>query len=123
LQEVGQARVKLKEHLAVFTIVQNEPIWLPIWHRHYASQLDTSHMFVLNHDSTGAGEIVLQDLQAKSQMQVVSVHRGFSFDHSWLAETVRSFQQFLLQSYDAVLFTEVDEIVAVDPSSQHSDLR
>ena len=34
-----------------------------------------------------------------------------SFDHEWLRDTVQTFQRFLLQSYECVLFVEVDEFV------------
>jgi hypothetical protein len=44
------------------------------------------------------------------------VHHEAPFDHHWLKSTVESFQEFLLRSYDTVLFTEVDEFVVADPS-------
>ena len=37
---------------AVFTIVQNEPVFLPIWERYYQRHFDRDDIFVLDHDST-----------------------------------------------------------------------
>jgi hypothetical protein len=108
--------------LAIFTIVQNEPVWLPIWVDYYRTQIGASHLFVLDHDSTGEGADVLSELSTKSGINVVPVHRHVSFDHRWLAHTVQLFQHFLLNSYRAVLFVEVDEIVATTRDSKYRNL-
>jgi hypothetical protein len=111
-----------KDPLAIFTIVQNEPVWLPIWVDYYRAQIGASHLFVLDHDSTGEGGDVLSELSAKFGINVIPVHRRVSFDHRWLAHTVKLFQHFLLSSYRVVLFAEVDEIVATTPGSKHRNL-
>jgi len=111
-----------KDPLAIFTIVQNEPVWLPVWVDYYRSQVDASDLFVLNHDSSGQGADVLTELSAKFGINVIPVHRRVSFDHHWLADTVRLFQHFLLNSYRTVLFIEVDEIVATTSHSKYSNL-
>jgi hypothetical protein len=111
-----------KDPLAIFTIVQNEPVWLPIWVDYYRTQIGASDLFVLNHDSTGEGADVLSELLAKFGINVIPVHRRVSFDHRWLAHTVQLFQRFLLNSYRAVLFIEVDEIVATTPDSKYDNL-
>ncbi|MFP6600587.1 MAG: glycosyltransferase family 2 protein [Deltaproteobacteria bacterium] len=111
----------MKDPLAIFTIVQNEPVWLPVWMKHYRSQLDAAHLYILDHDSDGEGAALLDELK-RAGANVVPVHRRVSFDHSWLAETVERFQRFLLSSYEAVLFVEIDEIVATAPGSQYAGL-
>ena len=111
-----------KDPLAIFTIVQNEPVRLPIWVDYYRAQLAASDLFVLNHDSTGEGADVLSQLSANFGINAIPVHRRESFDHRWLAHTVQLFQRFLLNSYRVVLFAEVDEIVATTPGSKHSNL-
>lgn len=112
----------MKDPLAIFTIVQNEPVWLPIWINHYRKQVEPGHLYILDHDSEGEGAELLQDLK-QIGVNVVPVHRRVSFDHAWLADTVQRFQQFLLCSYEAVLFAEVDEIIAVVPHSGHRNLQ
>jgi len=111
-----------KHPLAIFTIVQHEPVWLPIWVDYYRTQLRASDLFVLDHDSTGKGADVLSELSARLGINVIPVHRRVSFDHHWLAHTVQLFQRFLLNSYRVVLFAEVDEIVATTPDSKHANL-
>jgi glycosyl transferase family 2 len=100
----------VKRTAAVFTIVQNEPAFLPVWARYYARHFAADDMFVLDHDSTDPLTV-----QLAAGLHRVPVHRAESFNHEWLAETVKRFQAFLLGSYELVLFTEVDEIVAANP--------
>jgi hypothetical protein len=100
----------VKRRAAVFTIVQNEPVFLPVWARHYQRHFAKDDIYVLDHDSTDRRTVELAEA-----FQRVPVHRAESFNHQWLVETVQSFQAFLLSSYEVVLFAEADEIVAADP--------
>jgi hypothetical protein len=107
---------------AVFTIVQDDPINLAIWSSYYRRTYAAEDCYVLHHPLPGeaarpdwVGDI--QGMGAGRGFALVPVFREESFDHAWLRETVQAFQRFLLQSYDTVLFAEVDEIVAVDPGS------
>jgi len=95
---------------AVFTIAQNEPRFLSLWLRYYRRYFDQSDVYVLDHDSTDGSTDGIE-----ADCNVVAVHRDVSFDHMWLTGTVEDFQAFLLRSYDAVLFAEVDEFVIADP--------
>ncbi len=95
---------------AAFTIVQNEPLMLTVWLNYYAHHFDPDDLYVLDHDSTDGSTAELA-----GRCRVVPVHRFASFDHRWLRSTVESFQRFLLQSYETVLFAEVDELVVPDP--------
>ena len=100
----------MNRKVAVFTIVQNEPTFLPVWSRYYQSHVPSRDLFVLDHDSTDATTIT-----AARELNYVPVHRNESFNHHWLRDVVERFQSFLLESYELVLFAEVDEIVAPDP--------
>lgn len=99
-----------KRPQAAFTIVQNEPVWLPIWVDYYAKHVGPRNVFVLDHDSTELGQTAL-NYAAASGATVVPVHRDFSYDHAWLRDTVERFQAFLLQSYETVVFAEADEFL------------
>lgn len=99
-----------KRPVAAFTIVQNEPVWLPVWLDYYSKHVGAANIFVLNHDSTEVGEQVLADA-ARRGATVVPVHRDVSYDHGWLRDTVERFQSFVLQSYDTCLFAEADEFL------------
>ncbi len=94
--------MSLKRKAAVFTIIQDEPYFLPKWVAHYRTLFPARDMYILNH---GDGPVTT------NEGIVVPVHRTASFDHNWLRDTVQAFQRFLLQSYECVLFVEVDEIV------------
>ncbi|MGH2961513.1 MAG: glycosyltransferase family 2 protein, partial [Solirubrobacterales bacterium] len=95
---------------AVFTIMQNEPRFLPLWLRYYGAHFDAPDMYVLDHDSDDGSTQGLDE-----RCNVVAVHRDVSFDHMWLNGIVEDFQAFLLRSYDTVLFTEADEFIVADP--------
>lgn len=105
-----------KRDSVVFTIVQNEHRFLPVWLEHYSKQFDRQDIYVLDHDSD-----YIVDPSIGFKYVRVPVHRSESFDHEWLRDTVSLFQKFLLQSYRCVLFTEADEIVA--PVSPFASLR
>lgn len=96
---------------AVFTIVKNEPRFLPLWLDYYGRHFDPSDIYVLDHGTTDGSTEGLE-----GTCEIVDVHREVSFDHAWLKGTVEDFQAFLLRSYDAVLFAEADEFVVPDPA-------
>lgn len=104
-----------KEPLAVFTIVKNEGARLAWWLDYYTEHVGEKHVYVLEHDSVPSSNNTeswrRSRLWTSAEANRVPVHHYHSFDHMWLAKTVSQFQRFLLQSYAAVLFTEVDEIV------------
>jgi Glycosyl transferase family 2 len=115
--ELARSEIRIDEPIspsggrrAVFTIAQNEPVFLPLWLRYYGRHFDPADIYVLNHDSTDGSSAAAEGIS-----NVVGVHRDVSFDHTWLVGVVEDFQSFLLRSYDAVLFAEVDEFVVPDP--------
>jgi hypothetical protein len=95
---------------AAFTIVHNEAAMLPLWLDYYGRHFDADDLYVLDHDSTDGSTAGLD-----GRCHVVPVHRDAAFDHRWLKATIERFQEFLLRSYDAVLFSDADEIVLADP--------
>jgi len=110
--------------LAVMTIVQDEPEFIHPWVNHYKRHVaDHRDIFVLIHsrqttkkrsgffapkDPWERAERTLADYH---RVNALPVHHQVSFDHRWLLQTVESFFAFLLQSYNWVLFAEVDEFV------------
>lgn len=99
-----------KRDMAVFTIAQNEPTFLPIWAGYYRKHFNPEDIFVLDHDSS-----CLTTVATASRCNRVPVHNFASYDHEWLKDVVQQFQKLLLMSYKYVLFTEVDEIVFPEP--------
>ena len=98
----------LKKDCAIFTIVKNEKIFLPIWLEHYKKHFNTTDIFILDHDS--------DDDSITSEMvdigiNIVPINYPFAFDHNWLNKTVIDYQKTLLEKYKCVLFAEADELV------------
>ena len=95
--------------LAIFTIVQNEPLWLPRWLEYYGRLADWDAVYVLDHGSRGEGAEVL----LFAARDVWPVSHPYSYDDAWLVRIVQAFQQFLLASYDIVVFAAADEFLFV----------
>lgn len=109
-----------KRTKAVFTIVQDEPEFLPLWVRHYLPEFGAENVFILNHNSK---DKTVQDQEKRFKVKVIDLHYQESFNHKWLSETVKQFQAFLLHtSYQKVLFAEVDEFVIVDSTKDKRTL-
>lgn len=87
---------------AVFTIVRNESIYLPIWLNYYRQFF--KDLFVLDHNSTDGSTHGIAAV-------VIPVNNSACFDHCWMRDKVQYYQKELLETYDTVIFTEVDEIL------------
>lgn len=92
---------------AIFTIVQNDTTFTKRWVDYHSDFFDA--VFILDHDSVGDATEMLEHI--KQQASVVQVHYPYSYDAAWMARTVRHFHAFLLQSFDTVCFTAVDEFL------------
>jgi hypothetical protein len=94
--------------VAVVTTVADEAFFLPIWLRYYGQFVGPEDLYVLDHDSSdgstdGPGFVR------------VPIHNPVT-DWAWLRDVVQAQQHELLTRYDAVLCTDVDEIVIPDPA-------
>lgn len=89
---------------AIFTIVKDEKFFLPIWLRYYKQYFSNSDIYILNHQSSDGST---DDLD----VNVVDIYNDVAFDHLWLVYTVQNFQRKLLETYNVVIFAEIDEIL------------
>ena len=108
---------------AVFTHVNNEDKFFPIWLKHYSQYYDSKDIYVINHNSTGEFLEVLKEGARKEKFTMITVYNDQWFNGVWQCYNFSLFQWFLLQSYNTVLASDVDEIVTVDPKSRYKDLR
>lgn len=92
---------------AVVTMVYNEPVFMPIWLRYYSRFFDPEDIYVLDQGSTDGST------DGDGFVRIPVSHP--TIDNLWRLGVVEQFQHELLDRYDAVLFTDVDEIVAPDP--------
>ncbi len=100
--------------LAAVTMVYNEAVFLPIWLRHYASQVGVANCYVIDHGSDDGSTTGLGDVN------VIRLPRS-PHDDVRRARFISQFCAALLGYFAAVLHTDVDEIVAADPA-RHATL-
>lgn len=100
--------------LAAVTMAYNEPVWAPAWARHYAAQVGAEHCLLLDHGSDDGSTDGLP-------VPVRRLPRS-PLDDAWRVEQVRAVVAELLGRYDAVTYTDVDELLLADPAL-HPDLR
>ena len=93
---------------AALTIVRDERVFLPIWLQYYSQFFPPEDLYVLDHGtsdgSTDCGGFV----------RIPVSHE--TVDHTWMVRTIEEHQHELIESYDAVVVTDVDEIVAPHPA-------
>jgi hypothetical protein len=99
---------------AVFTIVKNERLFLPVWLRYYSQFFASEDIYVIDNGS--------DDGSTSDDGRYVRVNHqsDYSFDVQFLLARVMQFQRSLLLKwkYDFVLFAEADEIVVPAASGQ-----
>jgi len=93
---------------AVITMVNNEPVFLPIWLGYYSRFFAPEDIYVLDNDSPD------EAIERGGFVRIPVSHTGL--DNLWMVGKIEALQRELLESYDTVLVTDVDEIVAPDPA-------
>lgn len=101
------ARQPRPKRRAVQTIVYNEPVFLPIWLRYYSRFFAPEDIYVLDNETDDGST-------DRDGFVRIPVSHG-SVDHVWMADTLADHQRDLLDRYDVVVTTDVDEIVAPVP--------
>src|SRR4051794_21914145 len=95
--------------VAALTMAYNEPVWAPVWARFYAGQVGAENCFLLDHGSDDGSTDSLG-------ITVERLERPAVLDEVARAATVTARAEDLLGSYDAVVHTDVDELVLADPA-------
>jgi hypothetical protein len=94
-------------NIAALTMVYNEADFLPIWLRHYGREVGASNCFVIDHGSDDGST-------AADGVNFFRFPRSPQDDGA-RAALVSAVAGFLLGRYDAVIHSDVDEIVVADP--------
>lgn len=94
--------------IAAVTMVYNEPDFLPIWARHYGRQVGAKHCYVVDHGSDDGSTAAL------GEVNIARIPRSPQDDER-RARFISRFCTSLLDWYDWVIYTDVDEIALPDP--------
>lgn len=113
----------MRKRAAIFTIQQAESCMLSKWREYYCQHFRPEDLYILCHSN----EIIEPTQPNLNRLDycfgnAIQVYNSKSFDHYWLRNTVAAFQAFLLNSYEYVLFTEIDEFIVPDPDKYPSGL-
>lgn len=100
--------------VAALTMSYNEPVWAGVWARHYASALGAEHCSIIDH---GSDDDSTRDLPVR----VRRLERS-ALSEAWRVAVVSEEVSCLLRQYDAVIYTDIDELLVADPQ-YHSGLR
>lgn len=100
--------------IAALTMAYNEPVWAPVWARYYAGQVGAAHCYVLDH---GSDDGSTEGLGVRVERLERSV-----LDEDRRAARIGARVEALLGEYDAVVHSDVDELVVADPG-RFADLR
>ncbi len=92
---------------AALTMVHDEPVFLPIWLAYHRRFFGPEDIYVLDNDTTDGST------EAGGFVRVPVAHDRV--DHRWMVETIAAKQRELLERYDVVVVTDVDEVIAPDP--------
>jgi hypothetical protein len=98
-----------KTRIAAVTMAYNEAVFLPVWRRHYGAAVGEHNLFVLDHGSNDGSTDRL------GAVNRVRVPRG-DFDEDQRSTFVSRFHASLLCYYDAVIFSDTDEILVPEPA-------
>lgn len=94
----------MKKKSAIFTIVKDESYYLDKWLKYYSQYFNNEDIYVLDHQTKDGSTDNLN-------CNVIEIVNELAFDHLWLVQQVENFQKNLLEEYEVVIFTEVDEIL------------
>jgi hypothetical protein len=104
-----------KKPLAAITMVYNEPEYLPIWLNYYGSQIGLEHCYIIDHGTTDGSTSYLDE-----RVNLIKIPRSPQDDVK-RAKLVSLLCNGLLEYFDSVMYTDIDEIVVAEPS-EYSNL-
>jgi len=99
--------------LAIVTMVYNEAELLPVWLRYYASQVGAAHCYIVDHGSDD-GSTEPARIGGANLLRLPRSPQ----DDTRRAEFISRLCAALLGYYDAVLYTDIDEIVVAEHGLQ-----
>ena len=100
-----------KKKCAVFTLEWNELFHLPLWLRYYGRHFAPEDMYIINHFTPTFIPSIWATLDdaRKRGCNVENIFCDQLYNTDWYLRVVHNFRDELLQRYEYVLFTDVDE--------------
>jgi FkbM family methyltransferase len=89
-------------------MVYNEPVFLPMWRAHYGNMVGEANCYVVDHGSDDGSTTDL------GSISVIRIPRSPMHDQK-RARFLSDFVSGLLEWYDVVAYTDVDEFLVADP--------
>ncbi len=108
----GRSDAPARAPLAVVTMVYDEPIFLPLWVRHYCAQVAPGHLYVVDH---GSDDGSTDPARLVAGLNVVRIPRSPQ-DDDRRCRFISDFCAALLSWYESVIYVDVDEILVADPA-------
>lgn len=96
-------------------MVYNEAVLLPVWLRHYAAQCGAQNCFVVDHGSTDGSTAS----DRVGNASILRIPRSPQ-DDPRRAAAISELCASLLRWYEAVVYTDVDELLLADPAEHRS---
>ena len=122
------------DNIAIFTMAKDEKVFFPIWYKYYSRYFKKQNIYVLDNetsdDSLDNGLLLtkfpskkLEDKQIDNYDFIrIIVRNQYVFNEKWRIETVKKYRDYLISlGYDAIIFTDTDEILIPDPD-KYNDL-
>jgi hypothetical protein len=104
-----------RQRRAIFTVVRDEAVFLPIWLRYYSRHFLPEQIFVFDH---GTSDGSVDAARARFRFRHTRVDHPAYNDFPWYTDFVQQRQRDLLTTHDVVVFAEADEILW-HPSGLH----
>lgn len=97
-----------RRRCAIFTVVRDEAVFLPIWLRYYSRHFAPDEIFVFDHGSSDGS---VDAARARFEFQYTRLDHPVYNDFGWYTGLVQDQQRELLETHDVVVFAEADEIL------------
>ena len=95
--------------IAAITMVYNERQLLPTWLHHYGSAIGYENLYIIDDGSTDGSTSDVRIINRINKRRV-------ALDEDDRAALISYFHEELLDYYDIVIYTDCDEIIAIDPA-------
>ena len=94
----------MKKDFAIITCVRNESYFLPIWLAYYSKYFTNEDIYVIDNDSTDGSTDNLS-------CNVIDFHTDYFTDTPLLTKKVNELHTELLEDYEFVIYTDIDEMI------------